>query len=326
MNARHFAYRFGLGALSASGVGRLLQPVTQGLGAILMFHHVRPWHPKAFDPHRGLEIEPAFLDATLNELKARGWDIVPMDAVPGRLRAPTGRPFAALTFDDGYRDNVEHALPILQRHGAPFTIYVTSGFADGEAALWWLDLAESVAREEKPSQAFAALYRTWRERPDLVARIAARADAAASRERTRALCLDWEALAALAAEPLCTIGAHTLTHPILGSLDPAAAEAEIAGSKAAIEQRLGRPVRHFAYPVGDRAAAGAREFALARAAGFETAVTTRPGMLFAGHAAHLHALPRLSVNGWHQSLPALRALLSGAPFALLNRGRRLDVA
>ncbi len=249
-----------------------------------------------------------------------------MDDVAGRLRAPTGRPFAALTFDDGYRDNVEHALPILRRHGTPFTVYVTSGFADGEAALWWLDLADSVAREPEPAKAFAALYRDWRRRPDLIARIAERTDPAAARERTRAFCLDWDALRTLADEPLCTIGAHTLTHPILGALDPATAVGEIAGSKRAIEERLGRTIRHFAYPVGDPAAAGPREFAMARGAGFATAVTTRPGMLFPEHAEHPHALPRLSVNGFHQSLPALRALLTGAPFALLNRGRRLNVA
>ncbi len=326
MNARHYIFRFGLAALSASGLAHLMRPATQGLGAILMFHHVRPRHTQEFEPHRGLEIEPTFLDAVLGELGTQGWDIVPMDAVADRLRTPTGRPFAALTFDDGYRDNVEHALPILKRHGAPFTVYVASGFADGEAALWWLDLADSVATEPQPAASFAALYRDWRRRPDLLARIAARTDGDAARERTRALCLDWQALQALSAEPLCTIGAHTRTHPILGAIDEVAAEAEISGSKAAIEEKLGRPIRHFAYPVGDRLAAGIREFGLARQAGFETAVTTRPGMLFPEHAGHLHALPRLSVNGFHQSLPAFRALLSGAPFALMNRGRRLDVA
>jgi len=52
-------------------------------------------------------------------------------------------------------------------------------------------------------------------------------------------------------------------------------------------------------------------------------VTTRPGMIFGEHRDHLHALPRLSVNGKHQSLAAFDILLSGAPFALMNRGRRV---
>ena len=75
-----------------------------------------------------------------------------------------------------------------------------------------------------------------------------------------------------------------------------------------IRDRRGIDPKHLAYPVGDPGSAGVREFALAREAGFATAVTTRPGHLFAGHAAHLTALPRVSVNGLHQSEDAMRAL------------------
>jgi peptidoglycan/xylan/chitin deacetylase (PgdA/CDA1 family) len=108
---------------------------------------------------------------------------------------------------------------------------------------------------------------------------------------------------------------------------PAAfARREIAESRTVIEARLGRPVRHFAYPVGDPTSAGPREFALAHGAGYTTAVTTRPGHLFPAHRLHLRALPRVSVNGLHQSEEALRALLSGVPFLAWNRGRRVNVA
>jgi len=71
--------------------------------------------------------------------------------------------------------------------------------------------------------------------------------------------------------------------------------------------------------------AGRREFNLAREAGFACAVTTRPGMIYAEHAAHLWALPRVSVNGLWQSLGDLESLLSGAPLLLWNRGRRVNV-
>ena len=57
--------------------------------------------------------------------------------------------------------------------------------------------------------------------------------------------------------------------------------------------------------------------------GFESAVTTRPGMIFPAHRERLSALPRLSVNGRYQSVAALDILLSGAPFALMNGGRRV---
>jgi peptidoglycan/xylan/chitin deacetylase (PgdA/CDA1 family) len=88
--------------------------------------------------------------------------------------------------------------------------------------------------------------------------------------------------------------------------------------------RLGVPVRHLAYPFGDATSAGPREFALAADTGYASAVTTRPGMLYRQHGRHLTALPRLSVNGGWQSRAALEVLLSGAPFLVWNRGRRIN--
>ena len=97
-------------------------------------------------------------------------------------------------------------------------------------------------------------------------------------------------------------------------------------SAAVIEAALGRLPRHLAYPVGDESSAGPREFELARATGFETAVTTRPGVLFAAHRQHLTALPRITVNGEFQRLRYLDVLLSGAATALHNGFRRVNAA
>ncbi|MGL5136902.1 MAG: polysaccharide deacetylase family protein, partial [Beijerinckiaceae bacterium] len=127
-------------------------------------------------------------------------------------------------------------------------------------------------------------------------------------------------------DPLCTVGAHTVSHPLLARMDADAARREVHLSRVFLEERLGRPVRHLSYPVGDASAAGEREFALASTLGFATAVTTRPGVLFAGHADHLHALPRVSVNGLYQNLADFDVLLSGAAFMLFNKGRKLNVS
>jgi peptidoglycan/xylan/chitin deacetylase (PgdA/CDA1 family) len=100
---------------------------------------------------------------------------------------------------------------------------------------------------------------------------------------------------------------------------------EIAESKELLERRLGRPVRHLAYPFGDASAVGPREFRLACQAGYVTAITSRPAHVFPDHAAHPHALPRISVNGLFQNTRALRALLSGVPFWIWNRRRILKI-
>jgi peptidoglycan/xylan/chitin deacetylase (PgdA/CDA1 family) len=138
--------------------------------------------------------------------------------------------------------------------------------------------------------------------------------------------MHWHELSELAADPLVTIGAHTVNHPRLRTAREAVARHEMAESASRIEAVLGIRPAHFAYPFGDPTSAGPREFALARELGFKTAVTTRPGVLFPEHREHLTALPRISLNGEFQRLRYLRVLTSGAATALWNRFRRVDAA
>ncbi len=349
MNLRHKAFSAAFAAISAAGADRWGRALAQGAGVILTLHHVRPEGAGGFRPNGLLEITPDFLDRTLSLIRAEGYDLVSLDEALARLSAPrTGRFFVALTFDDGYRDNVEHAWPVLAKHGVPWTLFVTTGFADRTARLWWLELEEAIrtlphvnvtlpdgpftanaGSDAEKQRAFGGLYWRLRRQPEaiLLSAIAdlskqAGIDAAALVERE---CLPWETLRALAGAPGVTIGAHTLSHPMLAKHDEAFARTETVESKTRLEAELGVSIRHFAYPVGDPTSAGPREFALAKAAGFASAVTTRPGHLFAEHADHPHALPRVSLNGLHQSEAALRALLSGLPFWLWNRGRRVNV-
>ena len=350
---RKHVIKTGLTLLRATRLHRLVQPLTRGLGAILMFHHVRPFAPPmpGFTPNRLLEITPEFFEAVIVKVRALGFDIVMMDEAAARIGAAaagTGsRPFVVLSFDDGYRDNRDFALPILRRNSAPFTLFVTTGFAGHSARMWWLEL-EAVVRLAKSirlrpgqpdvsladaspatrSRIFNDLYWQLRALPEVEAldRIAALAATSGidPLHFARSLCMGWDELAELAGEPLCTIGAHTLTHPRLAKHDASMVETEMAQSRSIIAVRLGVTPKHFAYPVGDLTSAGPREFALARKLGFTSAVTTRPGMLFAAHAAHLNALPRLSINGSFQDIDFVEVLLSGAPFALWNRGRRVN--
>ena len=346
---KHRVIEAGFRGISASRADRWLAPFAQGRGVILTFHHVRPATADPFQPNALLSITPDHLDRTLALVRALGFDIVPLDEVPARLADGGGRRFAALTFDDGYRDNAVHALPVLRRHGAPWTMFVTTDYASGGGRLWWTELEEVVRRvdalpigplgdphilpartPDEKNAAFATAYALLRAGPEPALRetIAGWCDAAgvSSAALVRDLCLGWDGIAELASDPLLTIGAHTLSHPMLAKHDEGQAWLEIEGSKVALEDRLGRPVRHFAFPVGDPTSAGPREFRLAAEAGFDTAVTTRPGHLFAEHAATPTALPRVSVNGLYQTEDAMRALLSGVPFLVWNRGRRVNVA
>ena len=186
------------------------------------------------------------------------------------------------------------------------------------------------ATPDQKAAAFRHIYWAARAGPEeelraIIARLAREAgvDPAAL---VRSHCLTWDELRAITREPMATIGAHTITHPMLAKASSDVARREIVEGRATIEAELGVRVRHLAYPVGDATSAGPREFALAREAGFATAVTTRPGHVFPGHAEHLHALPRISINGEFQDKHAMRAMLSGVPFLAWNRGRRVSVA
>ena len=348
MSLKHRIFAAGFGAITATGADRCLRFVARGRGVILMFHHVRPWRPREFAPNRVLEITPEFLDGVLTELRREGFDVIPLDAVVDKLRfEPSRRPFAVLTFDDGYRDNLEHASPVLRQHNAPWTLFVTTDFLDGRGRLWWLELEEAIARLDRvvfsrngglvdlasrttieKHAAFEAVYGHLRARPEeglqAVADLAAQAGVRPNRLTTEC-CLCWDEVQILAREPEVSIGAHTLSHPILAKCQATTVAREIAESKSLLERRLGRPVRHLAYPFGDPSAVGLREFRLARQAGYATAMISRPGHVFPEHLAHLHALPRVSMNGLFQDRKALRALLSGVPFWIRNRGRIVTI-
>lgn len=349
MSLRHKAFSAAFTAIAATDADRWGRALAQGKGAILTLHHVRPATAGGFSPNGLLEITPDFLDRALTLIRAEGYDIVSLDEALVRLADPKpGRFFVALTFDDGYRDNLDHAWPVLAKHQAPWTLYVVRGFAERTARLWWLELEEAIralprisvklpdgrfdapaGTEAEKQRAFDRLYWRLRKGPEAIllsaiSELATQAgiDPAGLVERE---CLPSETLRSLAGAPGVTIGAHTLSHPMLAKHPEEEARREIAESKAWLEEALGAPVRHFAYPVGDPTSAGPREFALAQEAGFVSAVTTRPGHLFAEHAQHPHALPRVSLNGLHQNEAALKALLSGLPFLLWNRGRKVSV-
>ena len=347
---RNTMIRAGLGVLYFSGAHMLLRPILSGVGTIFTLHHVRPPRPGDFQPNQHLEVAPDFLRAMLAHLRARGIDIVTMDDVHRRLiEKDFERPFACFTLDDGYRDNRDYALPVLREFDAPCTLYVASDFAEGSGRLWWVALEMAIAKASSievtiggvPSlvdtatsaakqAAFDRLH-DWlrsasardmqREMGALCARHGID-DAAICRE----LCMSWDELKGCADDALVTIGAHSISHCNLAHQSAAAAAEELTVSRARIEAALQRPVVHLAYPYGDRQAAGAREFALARNAGYRTAVTTRPGMVFPESGAHLTALPRVSLNGNYQDERVLPVLTSGTATAMWNGFRRVDAA
>jgi peptidoglycan/xylan/chitin deacetylase (PgdA/CDA1 family) len=339
--------RGGLESLFFTGAYSALKPYVGGVGVILTLHHVRAPRAGRFQPNRLLEITPRFLARVVALLRRSGVDLVSLDELHRRMsEGDFGRRFVCLTFDDGYRDTLAHAYPILKAAGVPFAVYVATSFPDRLGELWWLALEAVIARNDRiglvidggnrtfdcktvaeKRALYEELYWWLRRRPAeaetraIVRNLAAcyQVDLAAF---GRDLCMGWPELAELAADPLVTIGAHTVNHPMLAKLPEKTLRAELEMSRSVIEAALGVRPAHLSYPYGDATAAGPREFAVAAEMGFKTAVTTRPGVLFPAHGKELTALPRISLNGEFQQLRYVRVLLSGAATAMWNGFRR----
>lgn len=343
-NFRYAIYRAGLETLYFSGMHRALRPVFGGVGTIFTLHHVRPGRPGAFQPNRMLEIEAEFLEQVILRLRGRGIELVSMDEVHRRLvERDFSRYFAAFTSDDGYRDNLEYAWPVLKRHQVPITLYIATSFPDRLGELWWVALEQVVAKSDRivvemngrpqffdcssvggKLQAFAELYAWLRGLNGEVELRRAIRDLAARygvdlKAPCKDLCMNWAEIAKMAEDPLCTIGAHTINHVALRKESDETARMEMKRSADIIEAAFGKRPEHFAYPYGNPAAAGPREFALAKELGFKTAVTTYPGVLSSSHGNRLTALPRITLNGEFQALRYVDVLISGVPFLFAGK-------
>ncbi len=340
---KHTIIRGGLESLYFTGAHIALRPFVGGVGAILTLHHVRPPRPDRFQPNRLLEVTPRFLTRVIKALRRSDLDLVSLDEMHRRMiEGDFSRRFACLTFDDGYRDTLQWAYPILKEADVPFAIYIPTSFPDRLGELWWLVLEAVIARNDRVGLVIAGrdrkfdcrtvaekralfddLYWWLRSRPteaelrEVVRNLAAfyHVDIAAFCSE---LCMSWRELAELATDPLVTIGAHTVTHPMLAKLTKDNVRSEMDLSRSVIEAALAVRPQHLSYPFGDRTSAGAREFEIAAELGFKTAVTTRPGVLFPEHAQRLMALPRISLNGDYQRIRYVRVLLSGAATAIWN--------
>ncbi len=344
--------RTGLETLYFTGLHHFMRPLVGGVGVILTLHHVRPRRPDAFQPNHLLEVTPEFLDRLLRRLKDSALDVISLNEMHARyISGDFKRRFVCITFDDGYKDLMRWAYPLLRKYRLPFALYIPTSFPDRLGELWWLALEAVIAQNSRIGMVIngdarffecgsvrekRALYdeiygylRSMKSEDDLrrvVRDLAARhsVDMAAF---CRDLCMEWQDIIDLAADPLVTIGAHTVNHNMLKKMtDESAVRAEMAMSRTVLEATLGKRPEHLAYPVGDPTSAGPREFRIAAELGFKTAVTTRPGVLFKAHRDHLTALPRISVNGDFQQQRYLEVLMSGAATAMWNGFRRVNAA
>lgn len=289
---------------AAAGLERtgLLRPLSRAAGyarkapafPILAYHRVNdegdPFFPSL--PTEVFERHMAFV--------ARAYVVLPLEELVERMgRNAVPRNALAITLDDGYRDNLTHAAPVLARHGLPATVFLATGFI-GTAEVPWFDRVAlafkttratayrapwgATVRLESPADRLSALdgmLAHLKGLPDDDMRRAVDALVAAlevtDQRGLKNRMLDWDDVHALAGLGL-SIGAHTVSHPVLSRVSLQRAWAEIDGSRAMIATAGGRAPQAFAYPNGKPADYTAAVARLVREAGFSCAVATRFGV------------------------------------------------
>lgn len=302
-----------IGRVAAALRWRAHKAVNRWQPVVLMFHRVADI---AADPFN-LAVSPAnFADQIAALAHAR--QIVPLHQL---LTVKSDRPLAAITFDDGYRDVLSNALPVLEAHDSPAVLFLATGLIGSTRGFWWDELARLVLQSSLPPA--AQLLHPLTQQPVPHTRLA---DAAARRllhdelwlalrklsANKRAVALatmahsfgadsaDYSSDAILSADEVASlsgsvieIGAHTVTHASLPLLDPAAQAAEIGTSRSDCARLTGCAPRCFSYPFGDYDASSQQ---LVQQAGFELAVTSDPGLLRKGTSPWL--IPRVAVGNW----------------------------
>ena len=201
---------------------------------VLMYHKVndRPDNP--------ISVPIGLFDEQMAVLRELGYQVVSLDAVLDHVAGVRPLPPGAvlITFDDGYRDILENALPVLRRHGYPAVIFVPIGY---------LDDARPLPHEEHlAAEGLINSTLSWAELPEL--------EAGGIR-----------------------VESHGISHRPLADLDVDEAAREITLSKLRLEERLGRPVRAFAYVKGSEAHYRPVHLSLLKQAGYEIAFTSVSG-------------------------------------------------
>jgi peptidoglycan/xylan/chitin deacetylase (PgdA/CDA1 family) len=303
---------------------------------ILMYHHVIDGNVRCIEKNACTH---RYIDDFHDEIKllSKWYEVISIDELMDCLDSEENieKPKVVVTFDDGYRDNYNNAFPILKKYNVPASIYLVSGVIDTEKELWLERIETLLIHTSKVSidnmdllDAESVDISTLAKKKDInirLSRILKRMEVESREAAVKSLekyllpdgylqpsrkMLSWQEVREMMEHDV-TIGAHTVSHPILSQISSADAESEISNSKTQIEKRIGQRVGHFALPNG-----GMKDFSPdvirhIQNAGFSSNVTTLSGKV--GKSTDRFKMPRISPNPpiWVFSGEILRAFIFG---------------
>jgi peptidoglycan/xylan/chitin deacetylase (PgdA/CDA1 family) len=295
---------------------------------IFCFHRVLTKEEIRVDcnPNNEFTVSTEFFDSFLENIK-KNYQLCSLDEMIDNLNHNSSKNIAHITFDDGYKDNLKNALPILIKHNAPATLYITTRFAEGHTWMWWNELWDLVSRglpiayhsgitfmklpcksNKEKLECFKYLSREFSSM-SIDTQKNSLMELSKSEQRTSyaEFCLDWSEIKSLDEHPLVTIGSHTHSHPNLCAETDDSVLYELNHSKNLLETKLGHKIRHLSFPFGGSGEFGSREIKFACDAGYISAVTT---MCKKWSNSNIFELPRYFVTET-STPPVLKARISG---------------
>jgi peptidoglycan/xylan/chitin deacetylase (PgdA/CDA1 family) len=327
----------------------ILDPISnyyQGEGTCLMYHRItddKNYNYERDYYHHGMLTHRDNFELQIEHLSKHYHCLDISSAMTllqqGKLPSKT----VLVTFDDGYKDNLTLALPILKKYSVPATIYITTGFINRESILWWYEAEFIMSRTNNvrfnyQGKDYHWLIQTSDDRQQAIEKLSKLIKVMTFNEQISVMnqlrllindkfdysaeFLTWKELQELDKEPLITIGAHTQNHPCMRILDSQTLMEELLQSKQLLEEKLQHPILHFAYPFGGQDDASTREYQAVEKAGFVSAMTTRFGHIHSEHAKNLFALPRIDTH-YLDNLSDFIWKTSGWGACYRNKGRRV---
>ena len=288
------------------------------LGVVLMLHRVAEYDKSKLKPNEDLKVSPSFLQKAIDKYKKAGFVFLSLgevyDVITGK--ANLNSPFVSFTLDDGYLDNYTTAYPIFKRNNVPFCIFVATDFPDKKAILWWITIEDLILANEKITLSDGSIYicKTNQQKWDTFRLIREKILKLDQRELLESLqklftnynidwltpvqemAMSWENIAELGKEPLCTIGAHTMSHPAFIPLSLEEIKAEINGGIERLHSVISYDIQHFAYPYGSIKEDGEREYEFLNSFKFKTVFVSYGGAVNKKNINNLTHLPRFMLR------------------------------
>ncbi|MBC7694096.1 MAG: polysaccharide deacetylase family protein [Burkholderiales bacterium] len=276
---------------------------------VLMFHRVLSDIGTNRINNDGMEVTEEYLEFLIKFYINNGFTPIAMADLTKAINEKNKKRYVAFTFDDGYLDNYQKALPIFEKYKVPFAVYITLDFITRKQFAWWYFIEDLIRNNNEiiylanGSEKIASIESTPKKDSffiqlrSMIQKDTQILDVLITRYKPDLnlyydLFLNMEQLCAFAKHPLVTIGSHSITHPSLAKISDQDSLEEITKSKLELEKILNKTVEHFSYPFGTPNDVSEREIKNVEKEGYLTALTTTYGDVYQNESS-LFALPRI---------------------------------